>query len=172
MITHGREFVLYEYFAIDEFQILALLTYLKEIKAQNEFLIENKIIKLDNNGEVTKKYNDEKINEFIENLELKEIISKDEFILLKPKKSVITKIINLNENDNVDEESFYKNPNKFVMEIKINKIKFIIYKIYPDLTKANFLQLELNNLVFSKITSINDDSLMKIYFFIKQRARF
>ena len=49
------------YFAIDEFQILALLTFLKEIKAQNEFLIENKIINLDNNDEITKKYNKAKL---------------------------------------------------------------------------------------------------------------
>ena len=148
------------YFAVDEFQILFLLNYLKEVKSQNEYLIENKIINVDNNDDITKKYNNEKINEFIENLELKEIISKDEFVLLKPKKSNNKiKIIN----DSIDEEQFYKIPNKFFMEIKINQIKFVIYKIYPDLTKATFLQLEINNLIYSQFSSITDDSLMKIY---------
>ena len=147
--------------SIDEFQILFLLTYLKELKYQNEFLIENQIIKLDNNDEVVKKYNEEKINEFIDKLILKEIIPNDEFILFNKKS--INKNINIIQDEVIDEEYFYKKPNKFFMEIKINQIKFLLYKIYPDLSKNIFLELELNNLLYSKFNSCTDDGLMKIY---------
>ena len=155
-------------FSVDEFQILFLLHYLKKIKQQSEFLIEKQIINLDNNDEYTKKYNNEKIYEFIQNLELKGTIEKNEFFLLK--NNIINKA---NEKQNqkkgneiIGEEDFYKKPNKFLMEVKISKIKCILYKIYSskkDLTKEIFLQLELDNIIFSKFTSYNDNTLMKLY---------
>ena len=154
-------------FSVDEFQILFLLTYLKKIKKQNEFLIENKIINLDNNDENNKKYNDEKINEFIEKSELKGIISKNEFFLVQ--KNIINKESEKpkpkNGNEIIGEDEFYKKQNKFLMEVKISSIKFILYKIYPskrDLTKEVFLQLELTNIIFSKFTSYSENSLMKL----------
>ena len=137
--------------SIDEFQIIFLLTYLRVSNSQKEYLIENKIINV----------NDEIMNQFIENLELKEVILKDEFALLN-KKEVVNKKEIKSEID-IKEEDFYKIPNTFFMEIKINKIRFIIQKIYPDLSKVNFLQLELNNLIYSQFSSIYGDSLMKIY---------
>ena len=154
-------------FSVDEFQILFLLTYLKKIKKQNEFLIENKVINLDNNDEYTKKYNDEKIYEFIEKSELKGIISKNEFFLVQ--KNIINKESEKpkpkNGNEIIGEDEFYKKQNKFLMEVKISSIKFILYKIYPskrDLTKEVFLQLELTNIIFSKFTSYSENSLMKL----------
>ena len=148
-------------FSIDEFQIIFLLTYLRVLRAQNEYLIENKILNIDKDEQINKKNNEEKIKEFIDNLVLKEIISKDEFILLD-KNTKINKLEN-KTNINIKEEEFYKKPNKFVMEIKLNKIKFIIHKIFPNLKKFIFLELELSNLIYSKFNSISDDSLMKIY---------
>ena len=145
--------------SIDEFQIFFLLTYLKNIKLQNEYLIKNKIIDLENYDDIMKKCNDDQIKEYIEKLELKEILSQDEFILFNQTKNIKEN----NQKGITTEEEFYKRQNKFFMEIRLNKINFIISQIYPDLSKEIFLQLELNNLLFSKFNSCTDDTLMKIY---------
>ena len=155
------------FFTVDEFQILFLLFYLKKLKKQNEYLIENQIINLDTNDEYTKKYNNEKIYEFIQNQELKGTLEKNELFLLT--KNIIKKNENKkpkNEKEISGEDEFYKKPNKFLIEVKIAKIKFILYKIYSskkDLTKEVFLELELNNIIFSKFTSYSDNVLMKLY---------
>ena len=150
----------YLYLSVDEFEILFLLAYFKKLKSQNEDLIKNKIINENDIDEIAKKYNDEKINEFIKKLESKRIITKNEFIFFQKPKININKE---NNNDIINEEDFYKKQNEFVAEIKINEIKFIIDKIYPDLTKEIFLELHLNNLSFSKFINYENDSLMKIY---------
>ena len=148
------------YFSLDELQILFLLNCLKELQFQNEYLRKNNILNDNSNDAVIKKLNDDEMKKFIEDMELKEILPKEEIILFK--KDNINKEINIT-NDTIDEDYFYKNQNKFFMEIKLGKIKFAIYKIYPDLSKANFLQLELNSILFSKFNSVSEDSLMKIY---------
>ena len=146
------------YFSIDEFQILFLLSYLKEMKFQDELLNKN-IEKNDiNNNQIMNKFNQEFQIKFIKKLETEGIISKDEFNL---ENNIIDNRIKI-QNKLIDEKDFYENPNKFFFEAKINEIKFVIYKIYPDLTKANFIQLKLSKIELTKLNNYFDDSLMKL----------
>ena len=142
------------YFSIYEFQIIFLLSYLEEMKFQVELLNQN-IEKNDiNNNQIMNKYNQEIQIKFIKKMESEGIISKDEFNLENN--------INVNkikiQNKLTEEKDFYENPNKFFFEAKINEIKFVIYKIYPDLTKANFIQLKLSKIELTKINNYFDDS--------------
>ena len=146
------------YFSIDEFQIIFLLNYLKEMKFQDELLNQN-IEKNDiNKNEIMNKYNKECQIKFIKKLEMEGILSKNEFIL--ENNININRIKTLNKI--IDEKMFYENPNNFFFEVKINEIKLVIYKIYPDLTKAIFIQLKLSKIELIKLNNYFDDSLMKL----------
>ena len=146
------------YFSIDEFQILFLLTYLKKMKFQDELLNQN-IEKNDiNKNQMMNKYNQECQIKYIKKLETEGIISKDEFIM---EDNINNNIIRI-QSKLIDEKDFHENPNKFYFEAKINEIKFVIYKIYPDLTKANFIQLKLSKIELTKLNNYLDDSLMKL----------
>jgi hypothetical protein len=95
------------YFSIDEFQILFLLSYLKEMKFQDELLNKN-IEKNDiNNNQIMNKFNQEFQIKFIKKLETEGIISKDEFNL---ENNIIDNRIKI-PNKLIDEKDFYENPN-------------------------------------------------------------
>ena len=145
------------YCSVDELHIVFLLKYLREMKYRNEIL--NEKIKNKNKDKIMEKYNDEYKKKFIEKMESKGIILKDEYII---KKNDDININNINDNKEVDQNDFYKNPNKFFFELNINEIKLVVHKIYPDLTKAIFIQLKLNKIQMIKFNNFSDDSLMKL----------
>ena len=94
------------YFSIDEFQIIFLLSYLKEMKFQDELLNKN-IEKNDiNNNQIMNKFNQEFQIKFIKKLETEGIISKDEFNL---ENNIIDNRIKI-PNKLIDEKDFYENP--------------------------------------------------------------
>ena len=106
------------------------------------------------------KYNKEYIQNFIKKMESKGIILKDEF---KFENSNSNNNININnESKIIKEDDFYKNSNKSFLEVNINEIKFVIYKIYPDLTKANFIQLKLDKIQMIKLIYLFDNGLLKL----------
>ena len=146
------------YFSVDEFHILFLLAYLSKMKYQRELLKENMIKNRNDKDKIMDKYNKEYINNFIKEMQSKGIIPKDEFIYEKDTNNTI-KII---ESKNLEENDFYKNSNKFFFELSINEIQFVVYKIYPDLSKANFIQLKLNKIQMIKLNNYYDDGFMKL----------
>ena len=151
------------YFSIDEFQILFLLTYLKEMKYQNELLKENSNKNSNNvNDKIMEKYNKEYIQNFIKKMESKGIILKDEFKFENSNSNNNNNININNESKIIKEDDFYKNSNKSFLEVNINEIKFVIYKIYPDLTKANFIQLKLDKIQMIKLNDLFDNGLLKL----------
>ena len=124
-------------------------------------MIKQNIIKnnnANNKDKIMEKYNNEyKIN-FIKQLETKGILVKDEYILEKK----TTNDFNMIGNRVIEQNDFYKNSNKFFFELTINEIKLVVYKIYPDLSKASFIQLKLNKIQMVKFNNNSDDSLMKL----------
>lgn len=123
------------------------------IKDEN---IQNRLEK----DKIMDKYNKEYINKFIIQLESKGIIQKNEYILNNDINNANN--IKIRENKNLEENDFYKNSNKFFFELKINEIKCIVYKIYPDLSKAIYLQMKLNKIEMIKLNNYFDDGLMKL----------
>ena len=137
-------------FNLDEFQLLALIVFFKQMKTQSNLLI--KILSEDNekNNE-----NNKLIKDFKEQL-IERGILQDEDISEEE----------VNENKYIDsyttENDFLTKKNEYLYEVKINKIVFNIYKIYPDLENYKFLEFNLNDFNYKMCQNSIKDSFMKI----------
>ena len=136
---------------LDEFQILLLIVFFKQIRIQNDILCKIKITQ----NEINKK--DKKIIEiFKEHLIEKDILTEDEFREKRLDKKNIYNYSYKNEND------FLTKKNEYSYNIKINKIIFKIYKVFPDLKNNIFLESHFYYFNFLMCGNSANDSLMKI----------
>ena len=137
---------------LDEFQILFLIDYLKYLNIHSDILYKKDLekIKLD--------------------LKNKKIIEAFKVQLID--KGILTEDENENQlKDGGDDNNFksYENENDFLTkkneyfyEVKINKINFKIFKIFPDLEKTLFLESYFDCFEYIMCGNSINDSLMKI----------
>ena len=137
---------------MDEFQILFLIDYFKYLKIQSDIIYKNNLER----NELDLK-NKKIIEAFKEHLIEKGILNDDE----------IENINNNEENDinlnsYVNEKDFFTKKNKYFYQVKINKIKLKIYKIFPNLEKTLFLDSYFEYFNYIMCGNSINDSLMKI----------
>ena len=68
----------------------------------------------------------------------------------------------INLNSYVNEKDFFTKKNKYFYQVKINKIKLKIYKIFPNLEKTLFLDSYFEYFNYIMCGNSINDSLMKI----------
>ena len=144
---------------LDEFQILLLIVFSKQMRAQSQMLYKMQQEKeKELNITSLNRLNTVFIESFKEHLIEKGILSKEESI---------------NESNNDEqkkdriksyakEEDFFNKKNEYFYQINIDKIQFSIYKRYPDLSKSIFLEMEIDSFDYIMCGNKIKDSLMKL----------
>ena len=149
---------------LDEFQILFLIVFSKIMKAQSYVLYkmqEKRETELNvhaithSNTRVKEIYKEHLIEKGI--LAADNIETDNEEEKKNKNNKNIKKIKNYTK-----EEDFLTRKNDYFYEININKIKFTIFKNYPDLSNKIFLETEITSFVYIMSKNLIDDYLMKI----------
>ena len=141
---------------LDEFQILLLIVFSKQMRAQSQMLYKMQEEKeKENKTQNLTHINTTFIENFKEHLIEKGILSDEDNKNDENKNN--KKIENY-----VNEKDFFNKKNEYFYEVNINKIKFSIYKRYPDLSKFIFLETEIDSFDYIMCGNIIQDSLMKI----------
>ena len=136
---------------LDEFQLLLLLVFFKQLKIQSDMF---KNMQIEQN-ELNSK-NQKTIISFKEHL-IEEGILNEKKIEKKMYDNIYKKI-----NSYTNENDFHTKKNAYKYEVKINDIIFKIYKIFPDLENVLFLEAQLKNFNLEMFGNSINDSLMKI----------
>ena len=142
---------------LDEFQILLLIVLSKQMRTQSLMLYQiqqKRELELNNNNNLNR-LSTNFVKNFKEQLIEKGILEKED------EKNDELNIINEIKSYEKEEDFIYKK-NEYFYEVNINKIKFSIYKRYPDLSKHVFLETEIDLFYYLMCGNVIKDSLMKL----------
>ena len=135
----------------DEFQIFLLIVFFKQMKIQSDILY-----KMNLNQTKLSLKNKKLIETFKEHLIEKGILNDGR------NEEIIKEGINNRINSYISEKDFLTKKNEYFYEVKINKIIFKIYKIFPNLENITFLEFHFQSFNFKMCGNSIKDSLMKI----------
>ena len=147
---------------LDEFQIFLLIVFFKQMKTQSDML-NNLKEKRDKDLNISNLNN---TNVKVLELFKRHLIKKG---ILIPNNYENQKERNISNNLNevkilsyTKEEDFLNKKNDYFYEINIEKIKFTIFKKFPDLSNQIFLETQIDLFEFKMCGNLIKDSLMKI----------